>query len=440
MRLPLLSILGLALALAGAAGAADDPTTPPLTLEQALAAARSANAALPVADFDTRIAEQRRREAEAARRLQVRLEGDLWVAPAPGYDPVITNLGEDRLLVVAEKTLADGGALRAGADQARAALEASRARFRLAELDLDLEVTQQYAEILAAEREIEARREGLARLESYLALLEERARSGQPVAPDLLRTRVRLATDRAALVAAEGAADEARAGLNSAMGRAPSAPLEVVPLPEPGALRPPAADAWRATPEIAAAEREVEAAAAASRAAEAQLRPQVTARVDAGLWGSDTTRWVPGDYAASHPGASFGDRLRRDLGSSFTFGFSLPIFDSGVFAARVAESRLALEQARQRVAAENAGAALRLARAERALERAYGQYQLLVAAEPQARDAYLEAESRYRGGTASYLEVLDAFSASVDTAVAAAQAELAYRTARALVVRWGGQP
>ncbi len=412
----------------------------PISLEAALAAARSANAALPVADYDTRIAQQRRREAEAMRRLQVHLDGDLWVAPAPGYDPVITNLGEDRLQIGVEKPLYDGGALRAGAAQARADLAASAARYRMAEQDLDLEVRQQYAAILAAEREVGARREGLDRLASYRSLLEDRERSGQPVAPDLLRTRVRLATDRAALLAAEETVDQARAGLNSLMGRDPGAPLEVATLPDPAPPNPVTEEAWKRAPEIAAAEHDVEAAAAASRVAEAQLRPRVTARADAGLWGSDTTRWVPNDFSATHPGASFGDRLRRDLGYSFTLGFSLPIFDSGVFAARIAESHLALDQARQRVRAEDASARLQLKQAERALERAYRQYEILVAARPEARDAYLEAESRYRGGTASYLEVLDAFSASVDTAVAAVQAELAYRTARALVVRWGGTP
>jgi len=428
------------LAACAASGLAVESSPPPITLEDALAAARRANAELPVASYDVRIAQQRRREAEAMRRAQLKLDGDLWIAPAPGYDPVITNLGEDRLQLGVRKTLYDGGALRAGAAQARAEVAASEARYRLAEGDVDLEVRQQYAAILAAERELDARREGLERLGSYLSLLEERQRSGQAVAPDLLRTRVRLATDRAALVAAEQSADQARTALDVLMGRAATAPLALAPLPAPAAPASASDEPWRGVPELAAAEHDVEAAEAASRAAGAQLRPQVSASADAGLWGSDTTRLVPDDFAAGHPGATLGDRLRRDLGYSFRLDFSLPLFDSGVYAARIAQARLAAEQARQEVRAQSASAERQWSEARQSMARAYEQYEILVAAEPQARDAYLEAESRYRGGTASYLEVLDAFSASVDTAVAAVEAELAYRSAEALVLRWGGTP
>jgi len=436
-RIALLFVAGMVFA-AVPARTAERPAPGPLTLDQALAEARRDNAELPVADLDTRIARQRRLEAEARRRLKVDLEGDLWLAPAAGYDPVVTNLGEERLQVAVEKPLYDGGALRADAARARFELAASEARFRMAEEDLALEVRQQYAAILAAEREVRARREGLARLESYLALLEERERSGQAVAPDLLRTRVRQATDRAALAAAEESADQARAGLATLMGRPPEEPLAVAPLPPPEAPPASGVDAWRSTPEIEAATQDVAAAEAARRAAWAERRPQVTARADAGLWGSDPTHRVPGDFAATHPGSGFGDRLRRDLGYSFLIGFSLPLFDGGAIAARTAAADLELQQARQRVRSQRAAVELRLVSARRALERAYRQYRLLDEAVPQARDAYLLTESRYRGGAATYVEVLDAFSATVDTAVAAAQAELAYRTAEALVLRWGG--
>jgi outer membrane protein TolC len=52
-------------------------------------------------------------------------------------------------------------------------------------------------------------------------------------------------------------------------------------------------------------------------------------------------------------------------------------------------------------------------------------------------DAYLDAESRYRGGAGMALEVLDAYSASVDAVVRLSDAISRYRIARALAVRWG---
>jgi outer membrane protein TolC len=68
----------------------------------------------------------------------------------------------------------------------------------------------------------------------------------------------------------------------------------------------------------------------------------------------------------------------------------------------------------------------------------YRQIEVLSRAVPDARDSYLEAESRYRGGAATALEVLDAYATSVDGAVRLAQAVGQYRLARAVQIRWGG--
>jgi outer membrane protein TolC len=68
---------------------------------------------------------------------------------------------------------------------------------------------------------------------------------------------------------------------------------------------------------------------------------------------------------------------------------------------------------------------------------AYQRFQLLSGARPIARDAYLEIESRYRGGAANTLEVLDAASAELEAEMAAIQAERAYYEADALARRWG---
>ena len=62
---------------------------------------------------------------------------------------------------------------------------------------------------------------------------------------------------------------------------------------------------------------------------------------------------------------------------------------------------------------------------------------LLSRAAPAARDASLEAESRYRGGAATSLEVLDAYASAIDSAVRLSDAMSRYRIARALLSRWG---
>ena len=81
-----------------------------------------------------------------------------------------------------------------------------------------------------------------------------------------------------------------------------------------------------------------------------------------------------------------------------------------------------------------------LTRARDARARAAARLQILREARPQARDAYLDATSRYLGGAASYLDVVDAFDASISVGVEEAQATLDYRIAEAEMIRWGGTP
>jgi outer membrane protein TolC len=433
------TLLPLMLALRVAAGP-PPLAEQPLTLERAIQIAQVANASLPVAALDLQISDQVRREAEAVRRVQLALTGDFIFAPPNGYDPVVTNAGEERFQLSGAKLLYDGGAAAAGIRQAGAQRGAAAARYRQAVRDVEYEVRIRFAELLAAGREIGARTEGLERLRGYESLLESRQRAGQAVAADLLRTRVEITSADADLIDAETRQDTARMALNHLMGRDPGMPVNPEALPPPPPVTETSSAPWQSVPEIEAARRTAEAASAALDIARAEKKPHLTLFADAGLWGSDTSHAVPPDYAATHPGATFGDRLRRDLGYSLTLDFSLPLTGFGAIRARIAEAELKVQQARQSQHATETEAAFEWGLARRVMERAYRQYRLLTGAEPQARDAYLEAESRYRGGAGSSLEVLDAFSKSIDTAVRAVGAELAYRQAEALALRWGDQP
>jgi outer membrane protein TolC len=424
-------LLASAVASASAAGG-----VAPTTLDGALARAHQANAELPIATLDRRIAAQRLREAQAQRRVVVSADGELWIAPAGGYDPTVTDQGDERLQMVAEKRLYDGGALRARERSAEADVRVAGAQVRMTVADLDRRVREAFAGVLAGEREAAVREEGIERLRHYVDLLEARSRGGQPVTADLLNARVRLATELAARSDAEGRAADRRAELAVLMGLPPEAALELAPLPAPSA--PAAGTALEASattppvalPDLAAVRQEAVSAAADVDAARAERAPQVSLRADAGLWGADPL----------HPGAGLFDRLQRDFGASLTLGVHLPLFDTGGVAARIAQAELALQRARRSVTQAEVQAGLERAQARRALAGAYEQYRLLTDALPATRDAYLNAQSRYWGGSAGYLEVLDALSATVDTAVNRTQAELAYHEAEARLLRWGGTP
>ncbi len=408
-----------------------------MTLDQILSEARAANARLPVAASEAAIAQEKEREARAQLWLTLSAEGDFIYAPASGYDPILTNLGEARAQLVGQQPIYEGGARRGAVARASAQVGASRARYRMAQKDVDLEVRNQYSEFLAADREVQARQEGLERLRSYRSLLESRKASGQGIAADLLRTDVRTATEKFDLGEAEERRAQARLALNDLMGRDPQVPLSLAPLPEPSPPTDREGSPWNAAPEVDAADAETRSAAADLRIAEAERKPHLFARADTGFWGSDTEHLIPQDLKASHPGATFGDRLRRDAGYSVSLNLSWSIWDSGAIQARIAQSRLELGQARQRRDVEWKHARLEWEKARENRANAYRQIETLSDAIPVARDSYLEAESRYRGGAATSLEVLDAYASSVDAAIRLAQASLRYRLAQALELRWG---
>ncbi len=406
-----------------------------VSLEDALAAARTSNARLPISVSEMTIARERVSEARAERWLKVAVEGDFIYAPPNGYDPAITNAGEERLQIVGRQTLYDGGARRAAITRAEADVEAAAARYRIAEKDLELEVRSRYADLLQAAGELDARKEGVERLQGYRTSLQSRRASGQGVAADLLRIDVRLATEQASIVDAEGRRDAARISLNDLMGRDPAAPLAILPLPAPDV---PSREATPADvpPEVADAVSREQGAAADVDAARAERKPRLFLTADAGFLGSDTSRLVPSDLLARDPHATFGDRFRRDAGYSAGVSLSWPVWDFGAIRSRIRAAERRLESARQNTALQRREVRRQWIQAQSTIGSLSNQIAILSRAAPAARDSYLDAESRYRGGAATSLEVLEAHAAAVDAAVRLSDALSRYRIAEAVVLRW----
>ena len=414
------AVLLLLLGAAGRASAGE-----PLSLEVALREARAANAHLPLPALDTSIASEREKEARAEQWLKVALEGDFAYAP-PGYAISLTNLGNARLQAVVRQPLYAGGSLRAAVDRAGAGVEAARGRYRMVEKDLELEVRSRFSELLEIDSEASIRGAGLEELGSYRTSLRSRQASGQGIAADLLKTNVRLALEEATLAEAEQRRDDVRLSLNELMGRDPSSPLELEPLPIPEAPRDGDPAAWQNAPELRVAEAAARSAEADTVIATAERRPHLFFSADAGFWTDDTT----------HLGAHFWDRFWRDAGYSFALVFVWNIWDPGAARARIAQASLGLQRSRLQLEVGRRDARLAWEKAHAALGHLYQQISILSRAVPDARDSYLDAQSRYRGGAATALEVLEAHSAAVEAAVRRSDAIARYRVAEAVALRW----
>jgi outer membrane protein TolC len=318
-----------------------------------------------------------------------------------------------------------GGELWARRSQAQASARAARWTYRMAEKDLELEVSFQFATFLAAEREIGFRREGLDRLQTYLVSVHSRRAAGVAVASDVFKTQSRIADEEANLAAAQRQLDDARLQLNELMGRAPPAPLALRPLPEPGASPVGGDLSWQLVPDLAMARAVAEAAAAGGELVRATRRPHLDLAGDLGLFGPGLN------------GGSLGSRLRTDFGSTLTLTLTWPFFDFGIYAGRRLEADALAVQAERRVAALARRSRLEWERANSQLAGLYREIEARRRAVPIARDSYLSAESLYRGGSGTALEVLDAYSSLIGALRSYSQAVLAFRVAQAQGIRWG---
>lgn len=188
---------------------------------------------------------------------------------------------------------------------------------------------------------------------------------------------------------------------------------------------------------------EIDAAVAGLRLAEAgfgqtksEKRFKLDLSADAGLWGSDPLDLVPADLG---PNATFSDRLKRDVGFSLFVGFSLPLRDQ-TYAARLAQARLGIEQARANIVVAARHALLQRTRARAALRDIYEEIEHLRKTVDAAHDAWLESKSLYLGGSVPFVDLTDTYSSWIDSQLQLASAERRYREAEALLLRWTSSP
>jgi outer membrane protein TolC len=115
------------------------------------------------------------------------------------------------------------------------------------------------------------------------------------------------------------------------------------------------------------------------------------------------------------------------------------IWDAGVTHAKVEQAELAVTQSEQHRLAVERDVQTAWSRARADVDRLATETASWRTLQPNALDAYLYAESLYRGGAGSGLDVLDAFDDWTDTALGLVDATLAYRSAEAELQRLEGR-
>jgi outer membrane protein TolC len=397
-----------------------------LTLEQAIVEARARNASLPVAREDASVARSAADEARAKRYPHFDLAGELQLARPGAY-------GESHGLakLLGAFTLFDAGQRGAELRAALSELARATAGVQKSEADLDLEVRTRFDELAELDEELVARSEGVARLTRYQVVLEERRAGGEGGNADLLKTRARALSDQATIEALRRSRSTAARELNDLMGREPAQSILLVAAPMPSPPAEVLATAWERAPDLTEAAAVVGTAQERQSAAASERWPRLELRAEVGgvlpLLGST----LDAVNLPTAPGSGFGGAVGLT--------FSMPLFDFGVIGARIAQADAVARKAQAELELARRRTRLQWTAAQEDLSSLFRELSLRERLEPVAKDAYLAAEALYRGGAGTGLEVLDAYTAWLDSEVKLVQARQSLRDAQARVLRWEGK-
>jgi outer membrane protein TolC len=428
----------LALAPASGAARADEAAVESLSVARCVALARGAAPEVRALAAERAAAHFDSAATALNGRPHLSIFGGALVAPQNSYDPIVTNLGEYHLKAGLDVPLADAGERRRARAQTGLAAESAAAESDQAAREAGLAAAQAALEIVRRREEARADRDALEWLERLANLLQSGVRSGERQRSDA----VRVLLERDGVQAALESAEEARAALGRGLAELIArrgAGFDVAE-PEAGDEAAPAETdslALLAAIERAPEVRTARLAAAGERLALDEARSRNALRVDfsadAGLWGSDLTRVIPPDLRATHPNATFADRLRRDLGASVTFEFRRPVLDPSVgLAIRGREAAADAARVRADAASERRRReALDLMGRWRSATR---RRMLAEASVARAEEHLLRMRSLYTGGATTLLELLDARQQLDDARARLADARLDCREAH-----WEGE-
>ncbi len=268
-----------------------------------------------------------------------------------------------------------------------AQLQAERARQTVA-----YDVAAAYLQGLEAAATRRIARQAIRRAEAVLADTRVRRAAGVALRADVLRGEVQLSETRDALVRAEQAELDALARLNNAMGRAASLPLRLVEAPDRPAFRRSLAEclakAAGQRPEVGAARDRIAAARFGREAARGEFLPSVQLRASFGR----------------ADGSNIVDGWQEGVG----LHINVPLYHGGGSAGELHAADADIRQADAQAQEVLDTVGLEVTVAYRGVVSARARAELARPAVVQARENLRLVRDRYRNGTATPTDVVDA--------------------------------
>jgi len=416
--LPLVSLTCLMLFAAGRlACAADALTLPPYTLEDCVGVALAQQQEVLAAVQQVREAEGKVRQTRSLSGPHANLDTSWtqydWLPPSKerilggGTTDVYSE-------VVLRQILYSGGRIQGLLSQAELDLLSAHERLRRVRQTVAFGVSRAFYRLLEARALLQVQDEAVRQVQAQLEIARKRYEVGTARQLDVLKAEVQLANVQQAQVAAKNRVGLGRMSLNLAMGRAPETPLAVsapeTPASGAGTERP-AAEVIPSHPEWVQSELGLRRAQAGLRVARALGLPQVDLRaaynLEGGTFPPDIENWNVG------------------------VGVSLPLWDSGDRRGAIQQASARLEQSRVLQDALRQRLELDIKEAQVAIRDAQERMHVTALSVEQARQALVVEQERYRVGTGSSTEVIDAQVALAQAGANAVRAEYDLRVALA---------
>jgi len=438
----------LAVAVASAPLALPAAAAPPITLDEALAAAARANVDLKLAGTDQAGADVEEYASWAGvlprLDLQAQFGHDFG---APGQQLTITPVSVDpvryeKLVVATPRAdfesyllglqlslpLFDGFRSWARISQTQALAGAASRQVDEARLGVAFDVARRFYEVVRAEKGLQVLEEAASRSQELVRRTDALYEAGRAPRSDTYAARVTLGNDRIAAEQQRARVSDARVALSLVLGRDADPELEVVApsVLERLAFPPPPAQAElvevarRSRPLLSADEQRIQAARQEARAAQGGYWPSLSAQASYVRQGP----WLTGAFGV------YGDPSQQyavNVGLTLTWNlFEGRATSAAVQRANVSEqrARLLAEQALQQVTSEIARARAAVGALSRSAALAE---ESLRAAEENLR----LAEKRFDAGAATQLEIRDALLKLTQSRLALLQARVDLVIARA---------
>jgi outer membrane protein len=296
------------------------------------------------------------------------------------------------------------------------------ARERVTELQLaranqtvEFDVANAYLDVLLARASRRVQEDAVRRAEAILEDTVARRKQGVALKDDVLRSEVQLSEGRGALVAAREGEFDAVARLNNAMGRNAGWPLEVVDMesqpPFVGALSQLLEIAARQRPEVGVAQQTVAAAQQGRQAAKGEFLPRIFVRAAAGHTDGENviTGWQEG--AGLH--------------------IDVPLYAGGRHQGELRSADADIEAALANTQSILDSISLQVNLAYRGVVANQEQVELARPAVEQSIEALRIVRQRYRAGTATPTDVIEAETAATRSAQRYVSARIEYLSALA---------